>query len=105
MTSSAVSAIDFGNANMLKANQPKDFYEMLYTVGGDGNLGNCWVSAKCILGPPLPALHQKINPLKQRLSTARVIGSLDIPIHPKSYESARVLFYGFEGSRNRWRFS
>mgnify|MGYP006973187144 FL=1 len=104
MTSSAVSAIDFGNANMQKANQPKDFYEMLYTVGGDGNLGNCWVSAKCNLASP-PALHQKINPFDQRLSTARVIGSLDIPIHPKSYESARVLFYGFEGSRNRWRFS
>jgi hypothetical protein len=46
LTSSAVSAIDFGPANAQVVNQPKDFSDMLNTTSGV-NPGVCWVSLKC----------------------------------------------------------
>ena len=50
MTSSAVSAFDFGNQNRISTNMPTDLKDLLDSLGGPGvNSGNCWVSIKCYL--------------------------------------------------------
>ncbi|KAK7109272.1 uncharacterized protein [Littorina saxatilis] len=49
MTSGGVPAIDFGPANKNRGFQPADFADMMDSLGGTGNPGDCWVSTKCYL--------------------------------------------------------
>lgn len=43
LTSSLISAIDFGKHNRDKDHLPSSFVEMLTSIGWPGNPGNCWV--------------------------------------------------------------
>lgn len=55
LTSSAVSAIDFGNENWKTANQPASLAAMVSLM--PGNPGACWVSYKCFLPDWLVAAY------------------------------------------------
>ena len=59
LTSSAVSAIDFG-ANKLPAYQSKSFRALMTALGAPRNPGACWVSEMCY--EPLQLVQKWLNP-------------------------------------------
>lgn len=69
LTSSAVSAIDFGQWNRNWWFQSKTFQDMMESLG-PGNPGRCWVSTKCYL--PRDLLNNYINKIINSLPNLRV---------------------------------
>lgn len=68
LTSSAVSAVDFGTHNVHPVNQPKDFAAMVASL--PGNPGKCWVSHWCY--EPADLLHKWIFPTINQTKNLRV---------------------------------
>lgn len=69
LTTSAVSAVDFGVYNSNWWFQSKRFQSMMESVG-QGNPGNCWVSVKCFL--PRILIYEWIKPKVAALPNLRV---------------------------------
>ena len=69
MTSSAVSAIDFG-ANSSPVYQSRSFRSLMTALGAPHNPGACWVSKMCY--EPTNLLEQWVNPTLAALPNLRV---------------------------------
>ncbi|KAK6169236.1 hypothetical protein SNE40_020321 [Patella caerulea] len=80
MTSSGVSAIDFGNYNKKAEFQSAAFAEMMNSLGGEENPGRCWVSIKCYLPRDLVEgwIHKTVTALPNlKIYYNTVIKSVD----------------------------